>query len=67
MTAHANLTEKSDVPFSKELIGSRAVIQVASGAGKTYAIRPFLRPRTAARTLSFHFKPMITPSAPSAS
>jgi hypothetical protein len=27
----------------------------------------FLRPRTAARTLSFHLKRMITPSAPSAS
>jgi ABC-type ATPase with predicted acetyltransferase domain len=42
MTAHANLTEKSDVPFPKELIGSRAVIQGASGAGKTYAIRRIL-------------------------
>jgi hypothetical protein len=42
MTAHANITEKSDVPFPKELIGSRAVIQGASGAGKTYAIRRIL-------------------------
>jgi hypothetical protein len=42
MTVHANLTEKSDVPFPKEMIGSRAVIQGASGAGKTYAIRRIL-------------------------
>jgi hypothetical protein len=42
MTSHAKLTEKSDVPFPTELIGSRAVIQGASGAGKTYAIRRIL-------------------------
>ena len=42
MNSHANPSEKSDVPFPKELIGSRAVIQVASGAGKTYAIRSIL-------------------------
>ena len=42
MTAHANPIEKSDVAFPKELIGSRAVIQGASGAGKTYAIRRIL-------------------------
>jgi hypothetical protein len=42
MTASANHLEDSDVPFPKELIGSRAVIQGASGAGKTYAIRRIL-------------------------
>ena len=42
MNSHANPSEKSDVPFPKELIGSRAVIQGASGAGKTYAIRRIL-------------------------
>ena len=44
MTAHARPPEKSDVPFPKELIGSSAVIQGASGAGKTYAIRRILEP-----------------------
>jgi hypothetical protein len=42
MSSHANPSGKSDVPFPKELIGSRAVIQGASGAGKTYAIRRIL-------------------------
>jgi hypothetical protein len=31
-----------DVPFPEELIGSRVVIQGASGAGKAYAIRRIL-------------------------
>ena len=42
MTAHSNPASMLDVPFPKELIGSRAVIQGASGAGKTYAIRRIL-------------------------
>jgi hypothetical protein len=42
MTVHSNPAPIADVPFPKELIGSRAVIQGASGAGKTYAIRRIL-------------------------
>jgi DNA helicase HerA-like ATPase len=36
-----------DVPFPEELLGSRVVIQGASGAGKTYAIRRILESRHA--------------------
>ena len=42
MTAHTKPTPTIDVPFPRELIGSRAIIQGASGAGKTYAIRRIL-------------------------
>ena len=35
-------TPRIDVPFPDELLGSRVVIQGASGAGKTYAIRRIL-------------------------
>src|ERR1700733_9460219 len=42
MTVHAKPTPTLDVPFPGELIGSRAIIQGASGAGKTYAIRRIL-------------------------
>src|SRR5580700_9652481 len=42
MTVHAKPTPTIDVPFPRELIGSRAIIQGASGAGKTYAIRRIL-------------------------
>jgi hypothetical protein len=42
MNAHAKPTPTLDVPFPGELIGSRAIIQGASGAGKTYAIRRIL-------------------------
>jgi hypothetical protein len=35
----AKPTPTIDVPFPEELLGSRVVIQGASGAGKTYAIR----------------------------
>ena len=42
MTIESNQDKFSDVPFPKELIGSRAIIQGASGAGKTYAIRRIL-------------------------
>src|ERR1700676_4870451 len=38
----AKPTPTIDVPFPEELIGSRVVIQGASGAGKTYAIRRIL-------------------------
>ena len=43
MTVHAKSTPTIDVPFPDELIGSRAIIQGASGAGKTYAIRRILK------------------------
>ncbi len=44
MTARATpmTGPKPDIPYPDELIGSRVVIQGASGAGKTYAIRRIL-------------------------
>jgi hypothetical protein len=34
--------ELKELPFPNEMIGSRAILQGASGAGKTYAIRKIL-------------------------